>query len=170
MRDWHEFDRISKNNFISWLSRRSALDFCVWVCVWGWATQSWQNKAAVLNRLLSLLSLTAAQRLNSDTAKKALVDSWTKNSVFSLLLEGSGSEGWDYVSLSVHVVYSFTHLWCSDKTGGNYTKSPLCFNLNRECTDSPKGQLLYQEKWIKIHAFPPMITANLANMCLQWKT
>lgn len=55
------------------------------------------EKAAILNRLLSLLSLTAVQRLNSDTAEKAQDESWTK----TLLLEGSGSGRWANLSGTV---------------------------------------------------------------------
>lgn len=71
--------------FLFRLSRQSALDLCVCLCV-RLSDTVLTEKAAILNRLLSLLSLTAVQRLNSDTAKKSLDDSWTKK--FSLLLEG----------------------------------------------------------------------------------
>lgn len=73
MKEWHEFDRKSTNSldiFVSWLSRRSALNLCL--CV---SNKVLKGKAAISNGLFSLLSLPAVQRLNSDTAEKALDDS-----------------------------------------------------------------------------------------------
>lgn len=71
--------------FLSWLSRQSVLDLCQCVCVPACVCVCVKlsdtvltEKAATLNRLLSLLSLTAAQRLNSDIAKKPLDDCWMK--------------------------------------------------------------------------------------------
>lgn len=61
---------------------------CSWASEWvrlGDAVLT--EKAAVSNRPFSLLSLTAAQRLNSDTGEKALDDSGLKRSLFGLLLQ-----------------------------------------------------------------------------------
>lgn len=82
--------------FLSWLSKSGVcvrVRVCLCVCVRLSDTALTEN-AAVLNILLSLLSLTAEQRLNSDTAEKALDSK-------SLLLEGSGPGGWDNLSGTV---------------------------------------------------------------------
>ncbi len=123
------------------------LGLCVCVCVCERLSDTaLTEKAAFLTRRLSLLSLTAAQRLNSDTAERALIDSWTK----TRLLRGSGSGGWVNSNGTMDRCLSML-LICSHTSDlltkpGKLYLSPLCSNIKQKCTESPKGQLWNQEK------------------------
>lgn len=167
--------------FLSWLLRRSVLDSyrCVLmcVCVWGWAAQCWQKRLLfLLNRRLSLLSLTAAQRLNSDTAEGS-----GPLEPFEFAVVGGewawwvGWFEWDCGTSTPSVLFfCFTQLWCAAETCENhiyiYIYFPHCvLILNQRATNSPEVKLWCHSKW-DFHlsrVFAAKLT-NLSNFFFVW--